>query len=76
MQEELRCGSRILHGKHEDGILEVTCRSRWCGKRPGVVIVHRFDLQTNELIETRQFKEPKEVTNHGSSDASAALRSA
>lgn len=57
---ELRCDSSILHGiMVAEGVLELPCRSRWCGKRPGVVVLHRFNIQTGELVETLRFSEPK-----------------
>jgi hypothetical protein len=57
---ELRCankkfGELIIPGA---GLLEVFCDSRFCGKRPGVTVRHRFDLQTGEMVEDKQFKTP------------------
>jgi len=78
---ELRCDSRILHGimlTAGSGILEVPCRSRWCGKQPGVVVLHRFNINTGELVETLRFSEPKETkegSNNGTGKQSVALRS-
>jgi len=54
---ELRCQYR-LHGHVDDGVLEIACRSRFCGKVPGVVVVHRYDLATGKLIETKRFRDP------------------
>ena len=68
---ELRCGSGILHGimvSAGTGILEVPCRSRWCGKRAGVVVLHRFQLDTGELVGTLRFSEPS-VTKEGNNAA-------
>lgn len=57
---ELRCDSGILHAVLTDeGYLEVKCRSNRCGKERGVVVIHRFNAQTGNLIETRRFQEPK-----------------
>jgi hypothetical protein len=53
---ELRCPNK-LHGTMENGVIEVRCDSRWCGKRPGVIIIHRFSVN-GELIETLKFKNP------------------
>lgn len=56
---ELRCPN-VLHGIiTEQGLLEVDCRSRWCGKEPGNVVLHRFNLETGELVETLKFKAPR-----------------
>jgi hypothetical protein len=76
---ELRCDSRILHGimvTEGSGVLEIPCRSRWCGKRPGVVVLHRFNVCSGELIETLRFSEP-ELSKEGSNGArpSTAVRS-
>lgn len=58
---ELRCSSKkfgelIIPGA---GILEVACDSRFCGKRAGVVVLHRFDLATGEMMDTHQYKTPQ-----------------
>lgn len=64
---ELRCDSGILHGiMVGEDIIEVPCRSRWCGKSAGVVVLHRFNVNTGKLLETLRFSEPKvskEVNN-------------
>lgn len=54
---DLRCGAK-LHGTLDDGIIEVKCNSRFCGAETGVVVLHRFDAITGELVETRQFNDP------------------
>jgi hypothetical protein len=53
---ELRCENK-LHGTMEDDVIEVRCDSRWCGKRPGVVVIHRFSIK-GDLLETLRFKSP------------------
>jgi hypothetical protein len=59
MPNELRCDSNKLHGGILEGkIFEVACRSRWCGWRSGAIILHHFSIETGELIETLQFKQP------------------
>lgn len=73
---ELRCSSSILHGVIEDGVLEVLCKSNRCGKESGVVVLHRFNVETGKLIETKKYKDP---TRKGKSDASGhcvSIRSA
>lgn len=55
---DLRCNAK-LHGKIDKDLIEVRCSSRWCGKQPGVVVVHRFNRHTGELIETLLFKNPE-----------------
>ena len=57
---ELRCEHK-LHGEliiPGTGVLEVSCDSRWCGKRNGVTIRHRFDLTTGEMLGTKKYKTP------------------
>jgi len=60
---ELRCESQILHGRVWDGTgtLEVACRSHWCGKRPGVLVRHRFDLSSGEILSTDLYKDPMKL---------------
>ena len=62
---ELRCGSKILHCEIDGDTIKVACRSRWCGKRRGVTVIHHFDKNTGSLIETTRFADPttNEVTD-------------
>ena len=55
---ELRCPSK-KHAELADGLIEVKCNSRFCGARDGVVVLHRFDALTGDLVVTNQFKDPK-----------------
>lgn len=58
---ELRCHNK-MHGRLTDsGLLEVMCGSKFCGKVPGVVILHRFNLETGELVETLRYKDTPQV---------------
>ena len=59
MPKELRCGG-TMHGiLSDDGTeLEVKCKRRSCGKRPGIVVLHTFNVKTGRLKHTRRFKEP------------------
>lgn len=54
---DLRCPAK-KHGELVDAVVEVKCSSRFCGAGPGVVVIHRFDVTTGELVETHQFKDP------------------
>lgn len=60
---------RCQHKKHgeitPDGLLEVSCDSRFCGKEAGVVVLHRFKLETGELVETLRFKAPQQPNKKG-----------
>lgn len=61
---QLRCEGNILHGivveepgePKPQGIVEFRCKSKFCGKKNGVVILHRFDLATGEY-HTRRYKD-------------------
>lgn len=55
---ELRCDKRLHGVLTDDGVLEVSCRSALCGHRDGVVVIHRFDTVTGELIGTKFYKDP------------------
>lgn len=73
---DLRCGAK-KHGELADSLVEIKCSSRFCGAAAGVVVIHRFDVTTGELVDTRQFKDP--ARRKGSRDDSvhrAAVRSA
>jgi hypothetical protein len=73
---ELRCEAK-LHGIVEDGqgTLEVKCDSRFCGHRPGVVVLHRFNLATGEVTTHRFANPPIPKEQHGSCEQRAAIRS-
>lgn len=58
---DLRCDSR-LHARlsEVDGrpAIEVMCRSSFCGKAEGMVVLHYFNPVSGELIKTNRYKEP------------------
>lgn len=57
MTRELRCDAK-KHGELDDeGHLEVKCSSRFCGAKPGTIVLHKFDLETGQLVSTHQYKE-------------------
>lgn len=49
MEGELRCPSRIQGVMTSSGLLEVKCRSKACGAKKGVVVLHYFNLHGNTL---------------------------
>jgi hypothetical protein len=55
---ELRCANKILFAILDDGVIKVKCRSRRCGAKPGVVVVHYFSATAGDLLETRKFRDP------------------
>ena len=67
--QELRCDHK-LHGKLIDAhTLETRCDSKFCGKAPGVVVIHRFDLRTGTCTTTR-YSEPPTITRKGANSGS------
>ena len=58
MAVELRCDKRLHGVLTDDGVLEVACRSALCGHEPGVVVIHRFDAATGELLGTKMYRDP------------------
>lgn len=61
--QELRCEYK-LHGiLIPDGFVEFKCSSALCGKQPGVVVIHRFSIETGELVSTKKFKDTPKVSN-------------
>lgn len=60
---ELRCPHKkfgeVLVPSANDGQIEVACPSRFCGKREGVIVLHRFSTKTGKLLATKQFRTPE-----------------
>lgn len=59
---EIRCESK-LHGTIEEDVIEVKCRSKFCGAGPGVVVLHRFKIPSGGLIETVRYADPGKGMN-------------
>lgn len=58
MDEELRCGY-MMHGiLRGENLIEVKCKRRPCGAKPGVVVLHTFNLTTGKLVGTVRFRDP------------------
>lgn len=57
---EIRCDFK-LHGIIDpvEDIIEVKCRSAMCGYRPGVTVLHKFDLHTGKMVDTLIFRDPQ-----------------
>lgn len=64
MRLELRCSTKLHAVVLDDFTVEVSCSSRFCGKRAGVVVLHRFNLFTGEMT-TRRYKEPPTIKSGG-----------
>lgn len=74
---ELRCGT-TMHGRMlDDYRLEVRCKRRACGRVPGVIVLHVFDIRTGELVDTKKFADPqKEQVTYGSGEPGPTIRTA
>lgn len=73
----LRCGNKLFGILVAEDVLEVKCDSKFCGHEPGTVVLHRFNLRTGDLVETKQYAEPrkgKEEQGDGASHQHPALR--
>ncbi len=59
--KDIRCPGKLA-GRLGDYLgrvaWEIKCSSRVCGAGTGVVVLHRFDANTGELLDTRRFREP------------------
>jgi hypothetical protein len=60
---DLRCPNKkhgvvLVPSSNEDAVVEIQCRSRWCGAMPGVIVLHRFSVSTGDLVETRKYRSP------------------
>lgn len=73
---ELRCPGNKLHGMIAGDIIEVKCDSKFCGAKSGVVVLHKFNNSTGELVGTNRFKDPRKEQVDGSLHNTASLRSA
>lgn len=73
---DIRCHAK-KHAEINDGVLEIMCKSRWCGG-PGVVVIHRWDVATGKGLKDKRFRKPIDTTRkaspHGSHNHSAAVR--
>lgn len=75
---DLRCPTRLQAVLHEDGVLEVRCKNNRCGHAPGVVVIHRFNIKTGDLIDTKRYRDPtyhREEEAHGADGSCVPLRS-
>ena len=77
---DIRCPHKKFAELSEDGLLEIKCQSKFCGAEPGVVVLHRFDAMTGNLVDTKRFRDPgpvaatEEVQVNGARHNSVALR--
>lgn len=76
---DLRCASGTLFAVVTgDSEVEVRCRKPACGYRPGVLVLHRFDIRTGAVLGTKVYQDAvllKEEVS-GTDRHSVAVRSA
>lgn len=71
----LRCAGKTIHGRMlDDHTLEVKCKRRACGVRPGVIVLHSFDIRTGEITETRKFANPRKEVANDTTEPISAIR--
>jgi hypothetical protein len=73
---EVRCPNK-LHLILGDGFVETTCNSKFCGKAPGIVVLHRWSIETGDLIQTLKFKQTnqqKEASSNGTCQPRSSVR--
>lgn len=72
---ELRCPNK-MHGDLDEVASTVTmkCSNNRCGAHSGVVVLHKFDLLTGDLIETKVFKDPIQRQEGGETNGTASIR--
>lgn len=77
MDCELRCESS-LQAVVIDGELEIKCRNSRCGARSGIVVLHRFSLDTGAMLRTYKFTDPnkKGGETNGIANIRTSLRTA
>lgn len=72
---ELRCDNGILFGILDEDVVEVRCKSNFCGHQAGVIVLHRFSTKTGELVSTNRFKDPIRKREEVNKNATRSIRS-
>ena len=62
---EMRCDAKLHGVVIADGIVEVKCSSRFCGARPGRVVLHFFSGKDGHLIGTTIFRDSNTILGEG-----------
>lgn len=62
--QQLRCRSKLqgILKTYPNGkvLLEIRCKDKWCADRKaGVIVLHYFNVETGELVNTVKFRDPK-----------------
>lgn len=59
MTTQLRCEGNLFGVISDDRkSIEVKCKRRKCGARPGVIVLHTLSLETGKELKTRRFRDP------------------
>lgn len=66
---ELRCPNGIKFGELTEEFVEVKCRSKRCGAKPGVIVLHRFSHQ-GILLKTLRFRDAAQLREKVKDEAS------
>lgn len=59
----------------EEQWIEFRCKSGLCGHSSGVIVIHRFSLQTGKLIRTERFAETRKEGSNDSPGYRTSVRS-
>lgn len=72
---ELRCPNK-MHGELDGNACTITakCSNSRCGARSGVVVLHKFDLFSGDLIDTKVFRDPIVASEGGEMNGTARIR--
>lgn len=65
MAVELRCDNRLHGVLTDDGQVEISCPSSFCGHKDGAVVIHTFDAITGDWIGTHIYKDPSTLKGAG-----------
>jgi len=68
MTHELRCDGKLQGVMLDATTLEVACSSRLCGAGSGIVVRHRFNIETGAFLSTHKYRNPERKPAHGRND--------
>lgn len=66
--QQLRCRSKLqgIIKEYPNGkrLFEIRCKDKYCtDRKPGIVVLHYFNVETGELVDTVKFRDPKAVSD-------------
>lgn len=59
MAVQIRCDGNlygVISDDHQS--IEVRCKRRACGHKPGVIVLHTISLASGQVTSTKRFKDP------------------